>query len=48
MKKSTNVSLSFTEKMFASSNKAQILSLVQTQAHKWAQFISNHVHANAT
>lgn len=48
MKESTHVSLGLTEKMFATPNKAQILSLVETQAHKRAQFISSHVHANAT
>lgn len=48
MKESTHVSLGLTEKMFATSNKAQILSLAQAQAHKWAQFISSHVRANAT
>lgn len=34
MKESTHGPLSLTEKMFATSNTAQILSLAQTQAHK--------------
>lgn len=48
MKESTHVSLGLTEEMFATSNKALIPCLAQTQAHKGAQFISDHVQANAT
>lgn len=48
MKESTHVSLDLTEGMFATSNKGLIPCLVQTQAHKGAQLISDRVHANAT